>query len=195
MTRFILVAMVAALMSLPNKALAITYDLQPFTLTISTDDVFGSLLNGIWDVSGTVTTNGTTGVLQISDFTSASATAVRQGDNFTLTLDVDDPSSDGLTVIGTTITATPSTLTVSFGEADTIFFSGLTAGIPYTVGYREGSVFGFLDAPSVGIASSTLVSSGNDLILTSVPVPPALPLGLAGIVLLGWLGRRQVAQA
>ncbi|MEM9043722.1 MAG: hypothetical protein AAGC81_03430 [Pseudomonadota bacterium] len=196
MKRLAIAAALLALAALPNKALALSYDLVPFEIEILSTG-FGSPLNGIWDVTGSVTTDGTIGELMLENFTSATATAVRQSDNEEISLTVDDPQSEGLTILFATITASQTELFVEFEEAGELSFSGLVLGFAYTVGFRQGSVEGFIESDLLGIDASTTITDDNSFSLSSssivVPLPPALPLVLAGLGAIAWVGRRKAS--
>lgn len=184
------------------QASATTYSVAYPWNVASTPPVGGS--PGALTLSGTITTDGNTGILSQADIVGWDLTISGYGSPFVL-----DPSNSFVTLWGGDLMATPSVLEFDFSNAGPFSPDGPFSSGPYALlefSNANGSMDYANEATSnaaMGLAvpglaelidqqCSVYYGCGPQTVatVTATPLPDTLPLFVAGIGGLGWLGWR-----
>ena len=149
-------------------------------------------------ITGTISTNGNTGPIAITDILDWNLTVSVGGHSGTLTGPFSGGNSSPALSSGAPLSATTTGLFFDFNASDQ-FFSIAESGVPTVVGLF--SVTSTM-APFVFVAVATdvdLISVGAEntqIASTATPLPAALPLfatGLSALGLLGWRRKRMIS--
>jgi hypothetical protein len=184
-------ALAVCLSSGAALAAPLSYDLDPFTFDVSGST--GGIFDGVYDINGTIVTDGTLGSLAVASVLSGTAIAVRQGDGTSFSVTSDSAAPGAVTLTGVDVIATATQIILDFHAGGEILFSDGANSF----GFRQGSIIAFANIPLFGIATSTQFSDLNRAAIANVPapvpLPPALALMAAGLGALGLSRRRQAA--
>jgi hypothetical protein len=152
-----------------------------------------SLLPG--GITGTITTDGTLGTLGIADVVGWTLTATNG-----VTSQVFTPSDSVVLGSGTDLTATAGTLSLDFSNENYgwLSFQAISPNLGYAswvAGYVPGA-YGYISANVTDdlYLESIQYESGSQIIATDTPEPSTSGLMLIGLVILGLVMRKRIAQ-
>ena len=160
-------------------------------------------VNGVYTISGSITTNGTSPVLA-ADITAYSLSFINTGSTiFTLTNSNAAPSTP--LINGSDLTTTSTTISFNFGDnsapGEAYFESSAAAdSIGFYNEFTSGLSTGEIEIGTPGNADIELYPSGNVVLgsVSATPLPAALPLfgtalGMMGLI--GWRRKRKSTAA
>ena len=186
-----------ALVALPIEAAAASYGLRPFTLDFvdtdgNSDMVVDGDLDGTYDVTGRIVTDGSLGTLDpVTAILSAEIVATRRSDGLPIGLLVlpQPPTGDPILATDATLSATPFEIEAAFAPAAGSVEFATEDG---SFGYRAagGGIEAFFAVSAFGIdASTVLIPDADSGVIAGVPVPGALGMILTGLAALALAAR------
>jgi hypothetical protein len=155
-------------------------------------------VNGIYTISGSITTNGTSPVAA-TDISAYSLSFINTGTTeFTLTNSDASPSTPLLT--GGDLTTTSTQIFFNFSDDTNPGSAFFESAGPYSIGFynelsNSSATTGVIEIGMPSVADIDLEVSGNVLLgsvpVSATPLPAALPLFAGGLGMIGLFSRRR----